>query len=1028
MNSIQKFLLAAIVLASALHRAGGAVTVEAIYFFGHNTNDNGGNPLELMQAADGNLYGTTQSGGNHGHGTVFRITTNGALTTLFAFDGTNGDIAMGRLVQDANGVLYGTSTYGGVNDDGGTIFKITTNGVFTSLVLFTNDSVQPHWPSGGLTLASDGRLYGTTAYGGGSNAFGTLFVMNTNGALTTLAAFDGTNGMQPSAALVQAADGNLYGTTAIGGTWGTVFRATTNGALTLLFTFGSTNGAYPQSLVQGQDGNLYGITSEGGPGFANGIVFRITTGGAFTLLCGFTNATAGSRPSSFLQGADGNLFGTTYFGGTNNGSGTIFRVTTNGILTSLHSFNDFEGSYPRALVQGRDGNYYGVTAATGFGTNGNGTVFKLTTNGTLSTLYSYRTFSSTDGVVPRKPVPGANGLFYGIAQFGGEYGYGAIFSITTNGTMKRLYSFTGGNDGNSPTSLLFARDGMLYGTTGSGGSHSDGTVFRMTTNGALTTIYTFLDGVDGSNPDTLLQGIDNDFYGTTYNGGTASVGAIYRVSSNGTFTTIHSFNGTSDGTRPNTLLQRNDGTFYGSAFPNIPDSGTIFKLTPAGAFTTLHVLGPDDGYDITDLVAGSDGNLYGTSEHGGDSGNGFGVFFRITTNGVFTPLHTFTNEPDCSRPSGLVQGSDGNFYGTTYEGGPGDNGTLFRAKTNGGFAILHYFGGYTDGNSPIGLVQGKELSFYGAAVGGGQYSGGTFYRVSVPLNPSIATQPSNATNHAGANATFTVEADGVLPLKYQWRKNLTNLVDGGNISGATSATLVLNNISAADAASFSVVVTNNYGSVTSSNAMLTILPSLPDALDATNLVWTTGGDANWFGQPWITHDGVDAAESGFILHWEESWKQTIVNGPGQLSFWWKVSSEGGYDFLNFYVNGLLTSSISGETGWLQASFNLPPGSQSLLWDYEKDFNISLGADRAWVDQVTFVPTPPPAPVFQPVVRSNNTLALAWSTVAGRLYQVQYSTNLTQTNWLNLGSPGTNGSLSVIIGPDPRRFYRIRVLP
>jgi hypothetical protein len=199
-------------------------------------------------------------------------------------------------------------------------------------------------------------------------------------------------------------------------------------------------------------------------------------------------------------------------------------------------------------------------------------------------------------------------------------------------------------------------------------------------------------------------------------------------------------------------------------------------------------------------------------------------------------------------------------------------------------------------------------------------------------------------------------------------------------------------------------------------------------LDTTNLLWTTGGDAVWFGQPWTTHDGVDAAQSGGIVDWEESWMQTTVNGPGMLTFWWKVSSESGYDFLSFYVNDQLTAFISGETGWQQQTFNLPSGSQSLLWDYEKDSGISLGADRGWVDQVSFVPTPAPAPVFQPVVRTNNTLVLSWSTAPGRMYQLMYTTNLSQPNWQTLGPPGTNGTVSVLIGPDRARFYRVLLLP
>jgi uncharacterized repeat protein (TIGR03803 family) len=332
----------------------------------------------LVQASDGNLYGTTYSGGAHFAGTVFKITTNGALTPLYSFTGGNdGTEPKAGLIQGSDGNLYGTTYFGGTNFSG-TVFKITTNGVLTKLYSFTggNDGGEPQ---AGLIQASDGSLYGTT-YSGGTNFSGTVFKITTNGALTKLYSFTGGNdGSEPEAGLVQASDGSLYGTTYSGGTnfFGTIFKITTNGVLTRLYSFTDGNdGAWPEAgLVQASDGNLYGTTTAGGAYFS-GTVFKITTNGVLTPLYSFTGGNDGNEPEAgLLQGRDGSLYGTTYSGGTNF-DGTVFKITTNGVLTSLYSFTGNDGAWPKAgLVQASNGNFYGTTTAGG--SAGLGTVFQL---------------------------------------------------------------------------------------------------------------------------------------------------------------------------------------------------------------------------------------------------------------------------------------------------------------------------------------------------------------------------------------------------------------------------------------------------------------------------------------------------------------------------------------------------------------------------------------------------------------------------------------------------------------------------
>jgi uncharacterized repeat protein (TIGR03803 family) len=378
----------------------------------------------LVQATNGGLYGTTNSWGPNYYpgGTVFKIMPSGTLTTLYNFCGqssmsqncTDGQAPDAGLVQATNGYLYGT-TYGGGANGYGTVFKMTAGGTLTTLYSFCSQSgcTDGRAPSATLVQATNGDLYGTTL-GGGTVEYafgpGTMFKMTPTGTLTAFDDFSISDacveGAGPSG-LVQGTDGDLYGTTGGGsGTcqYGSVFKATLGGKLTTIYNFCSqgvpncTDGSGPDAtLVQATDGNFYGTTAAGGSNYA-GTVFKITPSGQLTTLHSFfspgdfqsTNPLGG-----LVQGTDGNLYGTTQFGGANNGplnsygGGTVFKITPSGTLTTLYNFcsqaNCADGGYPSAgLVQATDGNFYGTATYggnSGFGCgqvfNGCGTVFKL---------------------------------------------------------------------------------------------------------------------------------------------------------------------------------------------------------------------------------------------------------------------------------------------------------------------------------------------------------------------------------------------------------------------------------------------------------------------------------------------------------------------------------------------------------------------------------------------------------------------------------------------------------------------------
>lgn len=355
----------------------------------------------LIAGKDGELYGTTPVGamGFNGAGEIFKVSKNGKFQILQGFNYTNGFAPSAKLIQGQNGELYGTTAGDGTHNYG-TVFAYSEKGIkIIGSFSGTNGSVPRD-----IVRAADGALYGIAQFSGEQiyTGNGLLFRLSTNGEIDDLFRFNGTNGSTPSSFL-QARDGNFYGTTKYGGMsfnpdtsngYGTVFRLSTNGEFTTLFNFDETNGSVPMSLVEGNDGSLYGTTFSGGEN-GSGTVFRITTNGAFTILHSFGDPwiqnTDGAYPwGNLLFANDGCLYGGTTAGGDSVegyylGTGTLFRITTNGIFKTLFLFGNASdssfagGTYPNGLIQDNRGNFYGTTGRGGRATAGSdyGTVFKL---------------------------------------------------------------------------------------------------------------------------------------------------------------------------------------------------------------------------------------------------------------------------------------------------------------------------------------------------------------------------------------------------------------------------------------------------------------------------------------------------------------------------------------------------------------------------------------------------------------------------------------------------------------------------
>jgi uncharacterized repeat protein (TIGR03803 family) len=371
-----------------------------------------------------------------------------------------------------------------------------------------------------------------------------------------------------------------------------------------------------------------------------------------------------------------------------------------------------DGLAPDALIQGSDGNFYGTTASGG--ANGLGTLFKVTPAGVETLVYSFAG-GAANGATPQTLLQGSDGNFYGVTGSGGsgpcQDGCGSAFKITPTGVQTGLYFFSGGADGGQPSDVIQGSDGNLYGTTAYGGVANNacgaggcGVAFKLTTAGAESTLYSFSAGTaDGGLPVGITQGTDGNFYGTTTYGGSANNGTVVRITPAGVETVLHSFAGGNDGANPQgPLIQGKDGNFYGTTtYGGTANGGTVFKISAAGVETVLYSFagGSTDGANpYTSLVQGTDGNFYGTTNAGGDGSciAGCGAVFKVTPTGTESVVYFFTaamfGGPQPPTPSSLLQGSDGNFYGTTLNGGQYGGGAFFKVTPAGAATLLYSFG------------------------------------------------------------------------------------------------------------------------------------------------------------------------------------------------------------------------------------------------------------------------------------------------------------------------------------------------
>ena len=709
-----KIILSCAVVMSVAASSFGVDRVELVT----NLSRSGEGPAgKMIFASDGKFYGTTKNGGTSNFGSIFKFdSATGTISTLASFGSTTGRFPNSELLDAGDGYLYGTAKQGG------------------SALLIDDPAT-----------TTDER-----------NGLGTIFrVKLSDGTLTKLAQFDGTNsGKFPLGGLVKVGS-RFYGAASEGGAsdCGTIYKltpvsGTTNWDVGAFAVFGGTsNGKKPWgTLVDSGGGTLLGTAEFGGSASDKGCVFRITTTatttGTLQVIKTFSGgATDGANPRAGLwkSKADGFFYGTTYAGGSTN-LGTVYRIDALGADPKLVAYMEAaKGSKPLgALVEPpvADGFLYG-TCSEG-GANSVGSVFKVAREAEATSINSTNlaSFNTTDGKSPLAGLTFApDGLAYGTTEQGGVSGLGAIFRITPGVSLRSVVSFVSNSGSFLRAALTAAPDGSMIGTSFDGGSNGDGSVFRLAPDGTFSPIASFT-GPDGANPyGSVVALADGTLYGTTYKGGSSERGTFYRITADGTVQPLIKFGGAVTaplGTNPRGALVRSGNDFFGvTEKGGANDKGTIFKITvspigstvPATLTTLLEFSGTTGEFPYGGLTDGGDGFFYGTTIKGG--ANGFGTFFKINAAAAHTKLYDFTSA-NPTPSSTLVKAASGAvFYGTSdptsVEPASGTgSGTVFQLSSST-LTTLYAFTGNTatDGRGPRGLALIASSSLAGVTYGGG---------------------------------------------------------------------------------------------------------------------------------------------------------------------------------------------------------------------------------------------------------------------------------------------------------------------
>lgn len=645
--------------------------------------------------------------------------------------------------------LMGITSKGGLNNSG-VIYSLTPDGQDFK-IRHSFGQVSPYGLNGGITLASDGKIYGAT-HNGGDFLAGSLYNVNPDGSeFNLIHSFTEDGGNQPFNAPIESSNGLFYGTTSIGGDFnlGIIYSVEKSGDnFTVLHHFGESNGANPiGSLLESADGFLYGLANKGGD-FNDGTLYRIQKDGSdFELVHSFDGITDGRYPfGALIEDSEGMLYGCLSAGGPSLG-GSVFKMDKDSfdiLLLREYGFTIDDGNFPfGTLMEGSDGKIYGNTSSGG--ADFVGVLFSMNKDG--SDYEVIHEFSPTKGRSPyygNQLLEGSDNVIYGTTFRGGNKENGVVYKINMDGSdFGVLYEFQ--EEGILPYAGLIELNDKLIGTTSAGGDSDGGTIFSINkTDTAYQNIYDFSrTNQDGFFPTAnLIQASDEKVYGHTTLGGEFGYGAIFTTEFDGSgFNVIYHFEKSSGSNPTGALLEASDGFFYGNASEGGDfNNGVVFRFDSESMdYDILHTfsdIGEIGAVPRGSLIESNDGKLYGVAQSGGVFGAG--TIFRLNKNGSeMEAIHHFESNGNTGRTPlyQLFESADGKLYGITIFGGStaaNEDGTLFRLDKDGNnFEILKLFNAIENGIPSGPLVSNDDGYLYGTTTSGGINKVGTIYRISM---------------------------------------------------------------------------------------------------------------------------------------------------------------------------------------------------------------------------------------------------------------------------------------------------------
>lgn len=653
---------------AAIYRITSDGTFTVLHSFGTNGDDAeviGG----MIEGPDHNFYGVARNVRSY----IFKLTPQGQYSDVFDFDrditptgpmslGKDGNLyGAGELTQQAGGIVYQ--------------YQPSPRGweLLWSWPPLSHSSPDPIYiPAGSVVRTDDGGIYGFANLAGDPNGSSVLYHVPGNATVSIIPLKpDGRLGGRAGDAIL-GPDGNLYSVTPT-----TVFMTTLDGQVTILYRAAQGSLAIPSRLSLSADGSLYGAT-------ADGIVKVDATGMTLIFTVPLGTETGMYAPYAISAG-DGTFFAT-----AESDSNELYHVGADYDYHEVHRFSpDAQTVYqPGPLVEGSDGNLYGVS--TRGGTNDTGTVFRMTPEGDLTVLHSFGA-SAPDGYEPAGAlVLASDGKFYGTTPYGGDNRFGTVFSITPEGTFSTIYSFHGNlmDGGGPPGSLVEGPDGALYGLTSNEGM-SYLAAFRLTKDGHFSLLHVFGPTSDNHFVDPvapLLLGSDGVFYGATTAGYTMPGDSLYSLTIDGVYTTLHAFDPTlitGDGYRPGPPIEGADGALYGPVSYGSDGRTAIYRMTKSGDYSLLPPFGVPGTYPPTDvgvpapapLLLTPDGSFYGA--YGPYISQPEGLF-KVTA--PFAPYPQYFEEATYGKigDSVLMLSREGQIYGSSKAGGLNNAGIIFR--------------------------------------------------------------------------------------------------------------------------------------------------------------------------------------------------------------------------------------------------------------------------------------------------------------------------------------------------------------